>query len=650
MAIGDDFSVDLAGDIRHVSGATHYETIELHRWLQGLADNPSVAGGSNDVLDITSPTPSERSTDNIIKLLGNFNIDDDAAEYFYNGSIRMGAGATEKVYYAVKILGSVNLNTTQLQVIQDNALYAGDAPFWGDQSTGGYNGDALAGILAQFLVKGREFGCDIDAKRLVIQCRKYFDSYDFFNVELADGVSVAAVSSVDDPQNDTTQATVTAYTHVTNTEGYQQIDIGDGNGDQPYYSKWTFGVDTSGDQLKGVWEFIKDLVETGTAKTIHGMDGELFFGPSHSFAYDGESTGNLIEDELVVWGTEIIYDALSTGGPFTEGNYVRIGVLGAAGKIMYDNGTDTMIVALEDISITLVDGDAITEYLMGEGNGATGATADINVTVTNNDKEGGSGILLGLDDDGVTGNLFIQKVSGLAPVDDLEIHGITSDETCLVNGSVAVRTVPKVFLGSFVGSLIGPYGIGIDAGDLTSSDTVVDLDGDTNTPPNNVTFTVSGIISGDYVIAGPKAGGNDFNFAQMTLATTLAGAAETAVVITTPGEPDNTPSSGTLRITLDDGRHRLVAFSSMSDAYTFVIASTDFQDPDDATAGNDVMISYLDLVADDVSEAVTVVFDANDTWYWRVRNGGASPIKTSEGQAAFNSGGGGAVASRISDE
>ena len=650
MAFGDDFSINLAGDVRHVSGTTHYESIELHRWLQGLADNPSVAGGSNDVLDITCPTPSERSTDNIIRLLGNVNIDDDAAQYFYNGSIKQGSGATETVYYSIKILGSVNLSTTQLQIVQDNALYDGDAPFWGDQSTGGYNGNSLQGILAQFLIKGREYGCDIDKKRVVVQCRKYFDSYDFFNVELAEGVSVAAVSSVDDPQNNITQVTVTAYTHVTNTEGYQQIDIGDGNGDQPYYSKWTYGVDTSGDQLKGVWEFVKDLVETGTAKTIHGMDGELFFGPTHSFAYDNESTGNFTEDELVVWGTSITYDALSTGGPFTEGNYVRIGALGAAGKIMYDNGVDTMIVALENIAITLADGNTITEYLMGEGNGPTGATATIDTTIVDNDRNGGSGILLALDDDGAAGNMYIQKVSGLAPVDDLEIRGITSGETCDVAGSVTARTVPKMFLGSYVGTLIGAYGLGIDAGDLTSSDTVQDLEGDINTPPNNVTLTVSGVISGDIILAGPKAVGNDFEFDQMTLATTLSGPSETAVVITTPGEPDNTPSSGTIRITLDDGRKRLVSFTSMSDAYTFVIGSTDFQTPDVATAGNDVMVSYLDLVADDVSEAVTVVYDFSDTWYWRVRNGGASPIKTSEGLAAFGSNGGSAVASRISDE
>ena len=69
MAIADDFSVAVNGDIRHVSGSTHYTVLELHRWLQQIADDESPAT-ANDYLDITSPTPSERATDQIINVLG----------------------------------------------------------------------------------------------------------------------------------------------------------------------------------------------------------------------------------------------------------------------------------------------------------------------------------------------------------------------------------------------------------------------------------------------------------------------------------------------------------------------------------------------------------------------------------------------------
>lgn len=37
MAIGDDFSVAVNGDIRHISGTSTYMVLELHRWLQDLA-------------------------------------------------------------------------------------------------------------------------------------------------------------------------------------------------------------------------------------------------------------------------------------------------------------------------------------------------------------------------------------------------------------------------------------------------------------------------------------------------------------------------------------------------------------------------------------------------------------------------------------
>ena len=79
MAIGDDFSVAVNGDIRHVSGSTHYTVLELHRWLGDLADDAEATG--NDYVDISSATPDERSTDQILQLLGTTNIDDDAAEY-----------------------------------------------------------------------------------------------------------------------------------------------------------------------------------------------------------------------------------------------------------------------------------------------------------------------------------------------------------------------------------------------------------------------------------------------------------------------------------------------------------------------------------------------------------------------------------------
>jgi hypothetical protein len=641
MAIADDFTVALNGDIRHASGTAHYRVLELHRWLQDLADDPEASG--NDLIDITSGTPSARSTDNIIDLLGTYNIDDDAAEYLYDGSITQAGGDT--VYSGLRVLGAVNNSATQLMVIQDNDLYqyttTPATPFWGDQSTGGYNGIETSGILMRCLIKSREFGADIDGQRIRVQARHWGDTYDFFNVQLGTAESVAAIGTTPDAQNDGTQGTVTAYTHVTNTEGYQTLTINTINGAVPFYSQWTFGADTSGDGLKGIWEFGKDLTGKGTAKTLYGLNGELFLGPTHSYAYNTQ-VGTFTESETIVWGTDITYGTLA-GGTFSAGDYVTIGVSGAAGRVMYDNGSTNMIVALEDPTITLADADVITEASAGT------VTAAINVTILNNSDNGGSAQLLAANDQTPTGNHYIQLTTGSAPVTTLPIRGLTSGATCALNGAAAAKTIPKIFLGGYTGSLIGAYGVGFLDTDLTASDTLQDLLGASQTPPNNVTFTVSGLVSGeDYVLVGPKAGGNDFDFTQLLLQTTLNAAGQLAIV-TTAAIPTDTPTSGFVRVTLDDGRKRKVAYTSFSGS-TFTTAATDWSGGNAATAGVGVMISYIDRAASAAQEAFTVVYLSTRTLWIRVRDGGASPIKTFESLGTLAAAGGSAVASRITDE
>ena len=249
MAIAaGDVSVAVNGDIRWTGGATpNYTVLELHRFLQDAADD-AIPATADDLVDITSETPSVRSTDNIITLNGTYNIDDTMAEHLYAGSITQASGDT--VYSGMRVLGAVNTAATQLMVIQDHDLYqfttTDTAPFWGTQAAGGYNGNAAAGILMRVLIKSRENGVDFDNKRVRVQARHYVttvgDTFDFFNVQLGTGESVAAVSTTPDGQNDTAQATVTAYADVLNsggtanapTGGYQTIDLNNGNGAQPY--------------------------------------------------------------------------------------------------------------------------------------------------------------------------------------------------------------------------------------------------------------------------------------------------------------------------------------------------------------------------------------------------------------------------------
>lgn len=553
MAIADDFSVAINGDIRHVSGSTTYTVLEMHRFLQGLADDAAAAG--NDLVDITSSTPSERSTDNIITLLGTYNIDDTAAEFLYDGSIMQDSG--DELYSGLVVVGSVYSATT-LQVVQNNTLYDGDTPFWGTD----LNADAANNILMRCLIKTRTGGADIDGKRIRVTAREFGDTYAEFSVTMGLGNSVAAIFTNQDLNNQTAVGTVATWTTITNTEGYQTINLDNGNGARPYFSQWNRDTYT----INQLYERTKWLTRRGTVSTIHGLDGELFRGITHQWLYDNEANGPFAEDGTLTWGT--------------------------------------------------------------------GATA-------------GSGILLALKDDGATGTMWIQLLTGVPPVADMQITGGAA--TCDVNGAVTSRSLAPAFLGTSTGSaLIGGFGIGVEALDLSKDDKLFDLTNTQQTPPNNVTFYVTGLtVDEDRVLVGP-ADGADFDWNQLSLQTTLNGAGETAVVVSA-AIPADTPNTGTLRIKLDTGVLRRIAYTSWATS-TFTIASTDFTGVNVATAGNDVMISYIDALSTGVTSlSFTTKYSTDRNLYVRVRDGGGTPIKTFATPATLGSSGGSVAAILTTD-
>lgn len=294
-----DVSVAANGDIRWEAGGAGdgpYTVLELHRYLQDLADDAAASG--DDFVDITSPTPSARSTDNIITLLGTYNIDDEMAEHLYDGSIEQDGGA--EIYSGLVVVGSI-ASTTTLKIVQNNLFYDDqDAPFWGT----GLNSDAGANILMRCLVKTRTGGADIDGKKIRVQARTYTDTYAEFSVTLGLGNSTAAIFTNDDLNNQIAAATVDGWT-VSNTEGYQLIDIDNNSTDEDYYSEWNRVTTTGGaGNINDVYEYAKALTRanhSGTP-TIHGIDPELFRGITHSVTYTSAS-GNFDEDEELSWGT-----------------------------------------------------------------------------------------------------------------------------------------------------------------------------------------------------------------------------------------------------------------------------------------------------------------------------------------------------------
>ena len=575
MAIDQtDWSIDRAtGDIRYIgddhnTGTPTYATvIEFHRFLQDLADDAVSSG--DDELDITDTDPSSRSTDNIILLKGDYNIDATASEHLYDGSVKQGTGGTEEIY-----AGFVNFgNVDKIQIIQNGAVLADD--WWNLDAGGGVN--STTGISHRFLLPVRSAGADTDNRKVIATSRRYGYTYSEFTVtQAAEGNNVLALSEAVDLNNATIIQTVSTYTGITNTnEGYVGIDVDNNGGNEFYYSEWDANLPTR--TINDFYEYLKYLSREGSGSTLYGLNGELFRGITHEIDID-TNVGTFVEPELVTWDT-------------------------------------------------------------------------------------GTGQLLAIDSVTAGTKMWIQLLTGVAPTDGVTLSGAGGAKSD-VNATVTSRTPSKPFVGASTGSaIIGSYGLGVQTNDLTNSDKLFDLTNTQITPPNNVTFTVGGLVSGeDRVLVSPWDGvSTDVNGDpaidqdQLSLANILS--ADNITTVTIGGSagpatiPTDTPASGTIRVVDNLGFDRRLEYSSYTGA-AFTISSTDGQEDflaDEAAINNDVYITYIDTLASGTSENFTAVYSTDRDLIVLVRDGGGTPIKQFITSATFGGSNTTVTAIRTSD-
>ena len=287
MAIQDDFSVSVTGDIRYTGTTSNYTVIELHRWLGDLMDDAAASG--NDILDITDATASERSTDNIITLKSPYNINNVTAQHLYDGSIIQSNGNT--IYDGILVFAATG---AYLEIIQDGAKLLPN--FW----TTGLNADTANGISHRFMVMVRNNGADIDNRRLIGQTREFGFTYSEFKINSTSrGNNVMALTYAADLNNQSTAATVSGYSDISNIEGYRALDV-DGNlTDEYYYSEWDKGSRT----INQFFERIKLLTMRGSNSTLYGFNGELVRGITHEINLTTPYTGTFNATEPVGWGT-----------------------------------------------------------------------------------------------------------------------------------------------------------------------------------------------------------------------------------------------------------------------------------------------------------------------------------------------------------
>ena len=275
-----DLSVAANGDIRHVTGTSTHTVLEGHRFLMGLFDDFTAT--DDDYLDVTNEIiPSARSTDEIITLNAPYNMDDRLIERFYGGSFTQAGGDT--IYGGLRIIATFNDSNTEPVLIQNNKLLRN---FWGNS----LNPLAAEGVTHRFLVKIRESGADIDGRRVRGIAREWGDTWAEFTSLMGPGESVMAFgNTLQDDFNQTAVGTVAGYTGITNSnEGYQQLDLGNGNGDRNYYSDWSRdGVQTLNQLFeRAKWLALRSQTEASNADvgSDFTVDNATITGQAQSFA------------------------------------------------------------------------------------------------------------------------------------------------------------------------------------------------------------------------------------------------------------------------------------------------------------------------------------------------------------------------------
>ena len=263
----------------------------------------------------------------------------------------------------------------------------------------------------------------------------------------------------------------------------------------------------------------------------------------------------------------------------------------------------------------------------------------------------GTGQILADQDAGTTGTLYIQLLTGVIPA----ANTMTQGGVTATASTVTARAVSTPMCGASTGSsLVGAYGFSLEYVDLAVNDKITALDGTTRQPPNNVTFTVSGVLSGWRVLVGPENGSGGLLESQLSNTGLLNGAAVTAVVVD-EAIPANTPATGTIRIKRVDGRFTSHPYSAVNTGTkTFTITSHNFS-TNNASIGADIYISYIDAASAGSSISFnTIQSGGAQTLYVSARFGGTGPaysdsIKPAATTGSLGSGGGSATISSVSD-
>jgi hypothetical protein len=256
-----EFSINAGGDIRTSASPQIHTVLELHEWLQAMADDANSTG--DDVVSILTANPSKldgpRSAIKpmLLNLLGTFNIDATAAQYFKFGSISQNSG--QDLYTGVKSIGSPLVAGSPIYIVQNAAKLT---TYW------------PAGHI-QILVKAITAGTAIDSGDIRVYSRKYGQTYGDFAANLiAGGEQPAAISTaVTDWTPLNLAAALALNTKVTITTGAHFKDTGDGSGSKEYKGTITL---SGGCTIAEAAQYCQAICDESSTTTIDGQLGWKF--------------------------------------------------------------------------------------------------------------------------------------------------------------------------------------------------------------------------------------------------------------------------------------------------------------------------------------------------------------------------------------
>ena len=644
--------IDYTGADHGAAGASYATVIEFHRWIGDLADQANAVPASNDELDITDQMPSTRATDNFITLINGYSVTAAALEHLYDGSLvwdggdeiadgfvnfgnvgvmiqiqQNGAVLTDdfwnfnlggtctagssgqtledsgETWTTNEWVGYVVENTTDgsqgvvtsntADTITVDQLRGGSSNTFANTNayllSQGLNSDSGAGISHRFLIKTRTAGSDIDGRVVYGQNRTYTRTFGEFKVNgTARGNNVLALSDADDLNNNTAHATIDGYTDV-------HIDRTDST------------ANTSGTSNAG-----QTTLTTDDGTQFSAGDYIMVGTDNHEYRVESISVNDLtlnrnivnqITTGLDIYILNIGFVQQDVDNNASNEDYYAEWLKGAQTINGFYEYTKMASADYTDHYVYGLPGDlfrGIThEFNADARTGTFWAVEGVSWTAGTGGSAG-TGQMLAIDSPTAGTQMWVQLLTGGAPGDNAVVTGDESTATFTINGAIGTGSIDRSslltqpFSGASTGSaIIGSYGFSLDRDDLGPNDKVFDLGNNQITPPNTVTFDVTGLdITGgeeDYVAVYRYFGDTDINgdplggMYRWKLNAALTTDNVTSVQIDQT-VPSDVPSTGYIQVIDDNGVTRKLAYTGIStDTFTGVSSAEGSTDDDFAT-------------------------------------------------------------------